>query len=309
VNCIKEGVLRPLDCDYLYDFPVAAIVACAASCPDQTADLVTDVPCREDLSCVPSPGGFPLFCDFQLGPDAGGYCAACDLPSNSLSYRSSMTSFGEDDYVDKCRSCPEPCVGGSFCGYVMGCKDCIESGIMQPQDCEDKLRQNKFPDAAREACAASCPDRTATLVTNMPCREDLPCAPSPPDGSLLFCDFKLGPKAGGYCVQCNFPFNSPSYRFSLTSLGEDDYVDKCDSCPEPCGEGSFCSYESWGCVDCIERGIMHPSQCNQLTDYIYSEQIIAGLACRTIVPSLTASLHATRCVPTSTRKVSSPLEI
>jgi len=34
------------------------------------------------------------------------------------------------------------------------------------------------------------------------CSKDLPCIPSDIDGDPFFCDYQIGPTAGGYCVAC-----------------------------------------------------------------------------------------------------------
>ena len=49
---------------------------------------------------------------------------------------------------------------------------------------------------------------------------------------------------------------------SLAVAGVDDYDDKC-SCPTPCGEGSFCSRTTRGCMACLQWGIEHPLLCKR----------------------------------------------
>ena len=34
--------------------------------------------CSKDRPCTPSVDGDPSFCDYQIGPSAGGYCVACE---------------------------------------------------------------------------------------------------------------------------------------------------------------------------------------------------------------------------------------
>ena len=41
---------------------------------------------------------------------------------------------------------------------------------------------------------------SASLVDR--CSKDIPCTPSDIDGDPYFCDYQIGPTAGGYCVAC-----------------------------------------------------------------------------------------------------------
>ena len=136
------------------------------------ADVVTDVPCGRDRPCGTSAEGSPLFCDFQLGPDAGGYCVDCRagefmLMSISINLESpdENENLGFLDYDDKCfLSCLEPCEAGSFCNAFYGtCDSCLELGIVHPSVC-DAL----FDKAATvQECQERCPPVT--------CRQSLDC--------------------------------------------------------------------------------------------------------------------------------------
>lgn len=117
-------------------------------------------------------------------------------------------------------------------------------------------------------------DDCAHLSTGIPCEgpSSGPCERSK-EGSPRFCDFQLGPGAGGYCVECAWG-ESMSRMDTLTPLGIGDYEDKC-LCPKPCGEGSFCA-GARGCVDCLELRIVHPSLCDMFASVSDMSSAAAG---------------------------------
>ena len=49
--------------------------------------LTGDDRCSKDIPCTPSDiDGDPFFCDYQIGPTAGGYCVACEGRQVSIYY-------------------------------------------------------------------------------------------------------------------------------------------------------------------------------------------------------------------------------
>lgn len=66
--------------------PILVILILTLICSVAQASEVDDR-CSADLPCSPSSiDSDPHFCDYQIGPEVGGYCVACEGRQVSLVY-------------------------------------------------------------------------------------------------------------------------------------------------------------------------------------------------------------------------------
>lgn len=168
------------------------------------AFAAVDDSCSPGAPCAPDlVTGLPLFCDFKIGPEAGGRCQVCqeaDPLSYCNAFEPKLSKMGEGDCRFKCgfRACEEPCAAGEFCNhYNLGdetsCQNC-QTLIVHPNEC--KSGDFRFPAEGVAACEETCGPKT--------CAAGRHCLVTHPTDKF-FCDLKdaaEGEEAAGTCAPC-----------------------------------------------------------------------------------------------------------
>lgn len=216
--------------------------------------------CSKEDPCTPLPDGSDsLYCDFQIGPTSGGFCAACEGRQTYFCSTDELglPEAGQTDCQDKCslKSCPEPCEEGYFCSLFNfqdgPCQKC-ENLVVHPEDC----RLFGFQDDGLKACMETCPPKA--------CSKRRHCL-SNDAGVKYFCNFldenggvEIGEEPAGTCEQCAglASIDECASRGSselavqeCREVCEDALVTPCVN-NDDCRERYFCNHNSTVCQAC-----------------------------------------------------------